>query len=135
MVTRHFYSSGTPWEDLVGFSRAVRMGDYVFISGTTASDEDGSTVAPGDAYAQTKYIIEKIVYMLREAGAELSDVVRTRMFVTDITQWEAIGRAHHEVFGDIRPAATMVEVSRLVNPDHLVEMEVDAIVTTVDNYL
>ena len=133
-MTRHSFCSGTPWEDQVGYSRAVRFGDHIFISGTTASNEDGSTVAAGDPYGQTKFIIDKIEHMLREAGAELKDVVRTRMFVTDIDQWEEIGRAHNEVFGEIRPAATMVQVSRLVNPDHLVEMEVDAIVTFVDNY-
>jgi enamine deaminase RidA (YjgF/YER057c/UK114 family) len=100
----------------------------VFVSGTTASDEAGNTLAPGDAYQQAKFILLKIERTLLEAGARLSDVVRTRMFVTDISRWEEIGRAHAEAFGDIRPAATMVEVQRLVNPGHLVEIEVDAII-------
>lgn len=121
-------SSGTPWEASVGYSRAVRVGDRVFVSGTTASREDGTTVAIGDAGGQAKYILEKIAAALKEAGATMSDVVRTRMFVTDIARWEEIGRAHGEAFGDIRPAATMVEVARLINPDHLVEIEVDAVI-------
>src|SRR5690606_13379948 len=107
-------------------SRAVRVGNLVFVSGTTASLEDGATVAVGDAYQQAKFILKKIERNLKEVGAKMSDVVRTRMFVTDISQWEEIGKAHAEVFGEIRPAATMVEVRRLVNPDHLVEIEVDA---------
>lgn len=121
-------STGTPWEAKVGYSRAVRVGSQVFVSGTTASDNEGTTVAVNDAYGQTKFIFQKVEEALREVGAEMSDVVRTRMFVTDINQWEAIGKAHGEVFGDIRPVATMVEVSRLVNRDHLVEIEVDALV-------
>jgi enamine deaminase RidA (YjgF/YER057c/UK114 family) len=123
-------SSGTPWEAAVGYSRAVRVGDLVFVSGTTASDDEGNTVAVGNAYEQTCYILKKIEAGLREAGAELSDVVRTRMFVIDISKWEEIGRAHAEVFDGIRPAATMVEVRQLVNPDHLVEIEVDAVVSS-----
>ena len=128
---RRIISSGTPWEARVGYSRAVRVGGFVFVSGTTASDDDGNTVAVGDAYMQTRYILEKIEASLREAGATLGDVVRTRMFVTDISRWEEIGRAHAEAFGEIRPAATMVEVNRLVNPDHLVEIEVDAVLLVV----
>ena len=120
-------SSGTPWETSVGYSRAVRVGSRVYVSGTTASDENGRTVALDDAYAQTQFILRKIEESLREVGATMSDVVRTRIFVTDISQWEEIGKAHGEVFGNIRPAATMVEVRRLVNPDHLVEIEVDAV--------
>jgi enamine deaminase RidA (YjgF/YER057c/UK114 family) len=121
-------SSGTPWENSVGYSRAVRVGDLVYVSGTTASEEDGTTAAVGDAFAQARFILKKIETALQEAGAELSDVVRTRMFVTDISRWREIGLAHAEVFGSIRPAATMVEVQRLVNPDHLVEIEAEAVV-------
>lgn len=119
-------SSGTPWEAAVGYSRAVRVDNMVFVCGTTASDEQGRTVAPGDAYEQARYALAKIAAALREVGAELSDVVRTRMFVTDIRRWEEIGRAHQEFFGSVRPAATMVEVQALINPDHLVEIEADA---------
>ncbi len=121
-------ASGTPWEASVGYSRAVRVGENVYVSGTTASDESGRTIAVDDAYAQTQYVLRKIDMALREVGATMSDVVLTRMFVTDISRWEEIGKAHGEVFGDIRPAATMVEVRRLVSPDHLVEIEVDAVV-------
>lgn len=127
-MPRQNICSNTPWEHSVGYSRAVRVGNRVFVSGTTASHEDGTTACVGDPYGQTKFILQKIQNVLREAGAELKDVVRTRMFVTDIDQWEEIGKAHGEVFGKIRPAATMVEVSRLINPDHLVEIEVDAVV-------
>ena len=127
-MERQLISTGTPWETSVGYSRAVRVGNLVFVSGTTASSESGETVAPGDAYGQARFILQKISVVLREAGAEISDVVRTRMFVTDIREWEAVGKAHGEAFGDIRPAATMVEVRRLVNPDHLVEIEADAII-------
>ena len=127
-MSRKQFSSGTPWEQMVGYSRALRVGDQVFVSGTTASDEHGQTVSAGDAPGQARFILNKIAAALREVGAEMADVVRTRMFVTDISQWKEIGRVHGEVFGGIRPAATMVEVSRLVNPDHLVEIEVDAIV-------
>ena len=125
---RQLISSGTPWEASVGYSRAVRVGNLIFVSGTTASDEDGQTVSVGDAYGQTQFILRKIESALREAGAELTDVVRTRLFVTDIDRWEEIGNAHGEFFSTIRPAATMVEVSRLINPDHLVEIEVDAVI-------
>lgn len=121
-------SSGTPWEVSVGYSRAVRIGNQVFVSGTTASEEDGTTVAVDNAYGQTRLIFQKIETALREVGAKMADVVRTRMFVTDIDRWEEVGKAHGEVFGEIRPAATMVEVSRLVNSDHLVEIEVDAVI-------
>ena len=127
-MSRQLISSGTPWEASVGYSRAVRVGNLVFVSGTTASDEDGQTVSVGDAYGQTQFILRKIESALREAGAELTDVVRTRLFVTDIDGWEEIGNAHGEFFSTIRPAATMVEVSRLINPDHLVEIEVDAVI-------
>jgi enamine deaminase RidA (YjgF/YER057c/UK114 family) len=127
-MNRVSVSSNTPWESVVGYSRAVRVGNHLMISGTTASDDQGICVASGDACAQTVFILEKIDQALRQAGASLADVVRTRMFVTDISQWESIGRAHGEVFGSIRPAATMVEVSRLIDPEHLIEIEVDAIV-------
>lgn len=129
-MDRQLISSGTPWEASVGYSRAVRTGNLIFVSGTTASDEAGQTVSVGDAYGQTQFIFRKIESALKEVGATLSDVVRTRMFVTDIDRWEEIGKAHGEVFNTIRPAATMVEVSRLSNPDHLVEIEIDAVLPT-----
>ena len=121
-------STGTPWESSVGYSRAVRVGNQVFVSGTTASSDDGTTEAVNDAYGQAKIILLKIEGALGEVGAKMTDVVRTRMFVTDITRWDDIGKAHGEVFGDIRTASTMVDVSRLVNSDHLVEIEVDAVI-------
>lgn len=127
-MTRQNFSTGTPWESSVGYSRAVRVGDRVFVSGTTASAEDGSTVFVGDAAGQTRYALQKIENALKEVGAALKDVVRTRMFVVDIDQWEEIGRVHGEFFANVCPAATMVEVSRLINSDHLVEIEVDAVV-------
>lgn len=127
-MTRTKFSTGTPWEKSVGYSRTVKVGNQVFVSGTTASGEDGATVAVGDAESQTRYIFRKIEAALAEAGATLEDVVRTRMFVTDISNWEPIGRVHGEFFADIRPAATMVEISRLINPDHLIEIEVDAVI-------
>ena len=129
-MTRTTFSTGTPWEKSVGYSRAVKVGNQIFVSGTTASGEDGTTIAVGDAAAQTRYIFQKIETALTEAGATLADVVRTRMFVTDIINWEPIGKVHGEFFADIRPAATMVEVSRLINPDHLIEIEVDAVVAS-----
>ncbi|MFO0916865.1 MAG: RidA family protein [Planctomycetaceae bacterium] len=128
-MQRRTYSTGTPWEKVVAYSRAVRVGSQVFVSGTTASNSDGKTVAVGNAYEQTVFILRNIEAALAEVGAKMSDVVRTRMFVTDISRWEEIGRAHGEFFSGINPAATMVEVSRLVNPDHLVEIEVDAVVS------
>ena len=127
-MERHYVSTGTPWEKVVAYSRAVRVGSQVFVSGTTASNSDGSTVAVGQAFEQTIFILQKIESALREVGAQMSDVVRTRLFVTDISRWEEIGRAHREMFAGINPAATMVEVRRLVNPDHLVEIEVDAVI-------
>lgn len=127
-MNRMNISSGAPWESVVGYSRAVRMGNHIWVAGTTATDENGSVVGKGDAAAQTRYALEKIGRALSDAGATMRDVVRTRIFVTDISQWEAIGRVHGEFFGDVRPAATMVEVSRLIDPAHLVEIEVDAFV-------
>ena len=128
-TNRKNISSGAPWESIVGYSRAVRIGNHIWVSGTTATDENGKIVGVGDAAAQTRYALQKIGRALEEAGVTFADVVRTRTFVTDISQWEAIGRVHGEVFGDIRPAATMVEVSKLIDPDHLVEIEVDAFVS------
>src|SRR5688572_4247990 len=121
-MPRQQTSSGTPWETSVGYSRAVRVGNQVFVSGTTASDENGRTVFVRDAYEQTRFILKKIATALNEVGANVGDVTRTRMFVTDISRWEEVGKAHAEVFGEIRPAATMVEVRSLVSPDHLVEI-------------
>ncbi len=126
MATRQNISSGAPWESIVGYCRAVRIGKHIWVSGTTATDENGKAVAPGNASAQTMYVLLKIEKALKEAGASMAHVVRSRMFVTDISQWEAIGRVHGDFFGDIRPAATMVEVSRLIDSDHLIEIEVDA---------
>ena len=124
---RRKITSGSPWEDIVGYSRAVRVGNIVEVAGTTAMDGD-LLVGGGDVYAQTVFIIKKIEKALQEAGASLTDVVRTRMFVTDISQWEEVGKAHGEFFKDIKPVTTMVEVSKLINDDLLIEIEVTAIV-------
>lgn len=129
-VERRNLQSGTPWEPVVGYCRAVKVGPHVFVAGTTATNEDGSIVGKGDLYLQTKTAIQNIERALRNAGASLSDVVRTRVYVTDIREWEKAGKAHGEFFGPVRPATTMVEVSRLVLPDMLVEVEAEAIIVT-----
>ncbi len=123
-------SSGSPWEEIVGYSRAVRVGNIIEVAGTTAMDGD-ELIGKGDVYAQTIFIFKKIEKALHEAGASLTDVVRTRMFVTDISRWEEVGKGHGEFFKDIKPVATMVEVSKLINDDLLIEIEVTAILDII----
>jgi enamine deaminase RidA (YjgF/YER057c/UK114 family) len=127
-MRRQLYSSGTSWEPVVGYSRAVRVDGRIWVSGTTSTGSDGAIVGKGEPYAQAKQAIANIERALASAGAGLADVVRTRIFVTDIAHWQDIGRAHGESFADIRPATTMVEVSRLIDPDLLVEIEADAVI-------
>jgi enamine deaminase RidA (YjgF/YER057c/UK114 family) len=127
-MRRQLYSSGTSWEPVVGYSRAVRVDGRIWVSGTTSTGSDGSIVGKGDPYAQAKQAIANIERALAAAGAVLAEVVRTRIFVTDITHWQDIGRAHGEAFANIRPATTMVEVARLIDPDLLVEIEADAVI-------
>ena len=121
------YATGSKWEPVVGYSRAVRVGNRIWVSGTTGTDENGRIAGPGDPYTQTIQAIRNIETALKALGADLSHVVRTRIYVTDITRWELVGKAHGEYFGEIRPATSMVEVARLISPEMMVEIEADAI--------
>ena len=125
-MTKERFASGAPWEEIVGYSRAVKAGPLIQVAGTTATDDSGTIVGLDDPYAQAVQCIRNIEAVLARAGASLADVTRTRIYVTDINRWESVGRAHGEFFGTVKPAATLVEVSRLVSPDMLVEIEADA---------
>jgi len=127
-MSRINYSSGSKWEDIVGYSRAVKVGNVIEVTGTVASGDDGNVVGKDDAYAQTKFIYQKIENVLQRAGGKMKDVIRVRMFVTDITRWQEYGRAHSEFFKDIKPCNTMVEVSALIEPEYLIEIEATAII-------
>lgn len=129
MSSRQLISSGSAWEGKIGYSRAIRIGQTVHVSGTTATDENGQVVSPGDPAGQARYILTKIKAALEAAGASLNDVVRTRMYVTNISDWEQIALAHGESFSEIRPATTIVEVSKLINPEHLLEIEAEAVIS------
>ena len=129
MNSRINITSGSPWEPVVGYSRVVKVDNHIFVSSTVATDESGTIIGVGSYYEQTKFIFRKIEKYLKEAGATLNDIVRTRMFVVDINNWEEVGRAHAEFFKDVKPAATMVEVSRLIDDKCLIEIEVDAVIT------
>lgn len=129
-MERTNYSSGAKWEEIVGYSRAVKIGNTIEVTGTVAVDDKNELVGRNDAYAQTRFIIEKIEAVLKRAGASLSDVVRTRMFVTDISRWEEYGRAHGEFFGSIKPCTSMIEVKGLIDPDYLIEIEATAVLCT-----
>jgi enamine deaminase RidA (YjgF/YER057c/UK114 family) len=128
MSRRTNYSSGSKWEEIVGYSRAVKVGNVVEVTGTVASGDDGDVVGKNDPYVQTKYIYEKIQKVLQQAGAEMKDVVRVRMFVTDISRWQEYGKAHSDFFKNIKPCNTMVQVSALIEPDYLIEIEATAII-------
>ena len=132
-MERTNYSSGARWEDIVGYSRAVKVGNCVEVTGTVAVDENNQLVGGDSAYEQTRYVISKIEKVLAKAGASLNDVVRTRIFVTDISRWEEYGKAHGEFFSQIKPCTTMVEISRLIAPEYLVEIEATAIITKASN--
>jgi len=129
-MQRTNYSSGAKWEDIVGYSRAVKMGNIIEVTGTVAVDDDSNLVGGNDAYEQTKFIIQKIEKVLQRAGASLIDVVRTRMFVTDISRWEEYGKAHGEFFTNIKPCTTMVEVNKLISSEYLIEIEATAIIAS-----